>query len=47
MDGEARLAFYRALGCFEENRDLINAMYSCSDVSRLAFTSGAMSAVAK
>jgi hypothetical protein len=47
MEGEARLAFYLVSGCFEANRDLINAMCSCSDVSRLAFTSGAISAVAK
>ena len=32
------------LRSFGEKRDLINAMYSSSDVSRLAFTSGAMSA---
>jgi hypothetical protein len=47
MDGEARLAFYLVAGCFEVNRDLNNAMHSCSDVSRLALTSGARSAEAR
>src|SRR5882762_3411379 len=31
---------------FGEKRDFMNVMYSCSEVSRLAFTRGAMSAVA-
>src|SRR5438445_11921032 len=37
---------HRALCSFGETRAFMNVMYSCSEVSRLAFTRGAMSAVA-